>query len=93
MGVRGSREATMNYGRPVAELRPDGLELPMPQRLSPRHLRFREIMELHDRASSAGEPCYRDPSTGLTVMTAVFLASRGYCCSSGCRHCPFEQGS
>ena len=22
-------------------------------------------------------------------FTAEFLASRGYCCESGCRHCPF----
>jgi hypothetical protein len=33
---------------------------------------------------------YLDPSTGLSVFTAAFLADRGVCCASGCRHCPFE---
>jgi uncharacterized protein DUF5522 len=30
---------------------------------------------------------------GLMVFTAAFLQRRGYCCESGCRHCPygFEQ--
>ena len=26
---------------------------------------------------------------GLMVMTAEFLKRRGYCCESGCRHCPY----
>ena len=26
---------------------------------------------------------------GFTVFTAVFLRKRGYCCQSGCRHCPY----
>lgn len=24
------------------------------------------------------------------VFTAAFLRRRGYCCESGCRHCPFD---
>lgn len=24
------------------------------------------------------------------VFTAHFLLKRGYCCQSGCRHCPYE---
>lgn len=27
---------------------------------------------------------------GLYVFTAAFLLKRGYCCESGCRHCPYE---
>jgi hypothetical protein len=27
---------------------------------------------------------------GLLVFTAAFLRKRGYCCESGCRHCPYE---
>jgi hypothetical protein len=27
---------------------------------------------------------------GLFVFTAVFLLKRGYCCESGCRHCPYK---
>ncbi|HEX8495500.1 MAG TPA: DUF5522 domain-containing protein [Pyrinomonadaceae bacterium] len=27
---------------------------------------------------------------GLMVFTAEFLRARGYCCESGCRHCPYS---
>lgn len=27
---------------------------------------------------------------GLFVFTATFLRKRGYCCESGCRHCPYD---
>ena len=27
---------------------------------------------------------------GLYVFTAEFLRKRGYCCESGCRHCPYQ---
>lgn len=26
---------------------------------------------------------------GLMVFTARYLRNRGYCCESGCRHCPY----
>ncbi len=26
---------------------------------------------------------------GLMVFTAQYLRDRGYCCTSGCRHCPY----
>jgi hypothetical protein len=26
---------------------------------------------------------------GLVVFTEKFLKNRGYCCKSGCRHCPY----
>lgn len=26
---------------------------------------------------------------GLMVLTRRYLLNRGYCCESGCRHCPF----
>jgi len=28
---------------------------------------------------------------GLLVFTAAFLRKRGYCCESGCRHCPYQK--
>jgi hypothetical protein len=31
---------------------------------------------------------YFDPR-GYRVMTAYYLASKGYCCGNGCRHCPY----
>jgi hypothetical protein len=27
---------------------------------------------------------------GLMVLTEHFLRKRGYCCGSGCRHCPYD---
>lgn len=30
---------------------------------------------------------------GLFVFTAAFLLKRGYCCESGCRHCPYGYSS
>jgi hypothetical protein len=32
---------------------------------------------------------YVDPHTGLHVLTAGYLAERGFCCGNGCRHCPY----
>jgi len=29
---------------------------------------------------------------GKMVFTAAFLLKRGYCCESGCRHCPYGFG-
>jgi len=42
-------------------------------------------------AVASREPSYRDPVSGLAVFTAAFLAERGWCCGSGCRHCPYQQ--
>ena len=38
----------------------------------------------------AGLDCYLE--NGLMVFTGHFLLCRGYCCNSGCRHCPYEKG-
>ena len=27
---------------------------------------------------------------GLMVLTRRYLLNRGYCCESGCRHCPYN---
>lgn len=35
-----------------------------------------------------GADSYLD-EMGRTVFTAAFHLRRGYCCGSGCRHCPF----
>jgi Family of unknown function (DUF5522) len=43
----------------------------------------------HRRAVEAGEDFYVDPDTGYLVMTAAALETRGECCGSGCRHCPY----
>lgn len=33
------------------------------------------------------EDCYIE--NGLLVFTAAYHLKRGYCCGSGCRHCPY----
>ncbi len=48
-----------------------------------------EIQQAHQQACERKEAMYQDPKTGYMVMTEVFLKDRGYCCKSGCRHCPF----
>ena len=73
----------------MVQLRVKYLEQPHSRRLSSRHPRFVEIMSRHSKAVSEGQPCYLDLVTGLMVFTAAFLAERGSCCDSGCRHCPF----
>lgn len=62
----------------------------MARRYSPRQRGYAEGMARHAAAVAQGRAAYADPVTGLTVFTARFLAERGYCCDSGCRHCPYE---
>lgn len=71
-------------------LRPDHEVVPLPRRYGPKHRGFVEGMARHAAAIQHGEPAYRDPLSGYSVFTARFLADRGYCCDSGCRHCPYE---
>jgi len=37
---------------------------------------------------SEPEDCYYE--NGLIVFTASYHLKRGFCCNSGCRHCPFR---
>ena len=48
------------------------------------------IKKMHDAAVSMGAKTYLDPETRFLVMTSEFLRSRGTCCESGCRHCPWD---
>jgi hypothetical protein len=73
-------------GEPLAH-RP--LAQPHWSRLSPDQPAYEAILQAHQVALDTGEPSYRCPATGLSVMTAAFLAERGSCCGSGCRHCPY----
>ena len=36
-----------------------------------------------------GEDYYLNEE-GLLVLTAKYLIERGYCCGSGCTHCPYS---
>ena len=74
----------------VRPVRDRFLTVPLPRRYAANHRGFDEGMRRHAAACAAGVPMYHDPVTGNTVFTAQFLADRGYCCESGCRHCPYE---
>jgi hypothetical protein len=65
------------------------LDQPHPSRLSPDAPRYGEIIDSHRAAIERGDDGYVDPMTGLFVFTAAFHATRGTCCGSGCRHCPY----
>jgi len=52
---------------------------------------FQDIEDIHAAACTEGEHTYVDPSTGLTVFTAVAHNERGTCCGCGCRHCPYQK--
>lgn len=49
------------------------------------------IFTLHAQAVAAGKETYIDPGTGYEVFTEVLHKKRGYCCQSGCRHCPWKK--
>ena len=49
----------------------------------------REILAAHADAIGRNLSGYLDPESGLFVLSAWFLAERGYCCDRGCRHCPY----
>jgi hypothetical protein len=72
--------------QPLAE-RP--LTRPHPDRLGLDHPLRDELLSAHAAALAAGQPGYVDPATGLFVLTAEYLAQRGWCCDKGCRHCPY----
>ncbi|MCB0976443.1 MAG: hypothetical protein KDB02_03185 [Acidimicrobiales bacterium] len=59
-------------------------------KLDPTRPDYAEVMARHEAAVSCGLSTYIDPTTGYTVMTAAYLEARGFCCSSDCRHCPWE---
>ena len=62
---------------------------PHPARLPPDDPAYEQILRAHRDALRAGADSYVDPTSGLTVFTAGYLARRGSCCGTGCRHCPY----
>jgi hypothetical protein len=70
-------------------LAPRALTEPHPTRLPPDAPGRDAVLAAHATALSAGEAGYLDPTSGLFVLTARFLADRGTCCGRGCRHCPY----
>ncbi len=44
----------------------------------------------HEEALAQGLDGYLDSESGLFVFTSAYHLSRGTCCDSGCRHCPYR---
>ena len=65
---------------------------PLTERLDPARSDHAAVVAAHERSLVADEDGYLDPSTGYFVFNAQALWERGECCSSGCRHCPYEDG-
>jgi hypothetical protein len=79
--ARRPRPSAGPSGRGPHEPDPDRLPLDEP---------FRdEMLARHRRAVDAGEDGYEDPETGFHVFTSAYLVHRGFCCNTGCRHCPY----
>jgi Family of unknown function (DUF5522) len=76
----------VNNGR--VRLRPDHL-IPHPRRFASSRRDHAAAMAAHAAAVAEGRATYRDPATGWQVFTAAYLADRGTCCDTGCRHCPY----
>lgn len=62
---------------------------PHPDRLAADHPRREEILARHGEALRRADVGYLDPASGLFVLSAAYLAKRGFCCTRGCRHCPY----
>lgn len=67
------------------------LKFPIPHksRLSASSPHFEKIINAHEKACSKNEESYIDPITGYQVFTVIYHLKRGFCCNSGCRHCPY----
>ncbi len=79
-------------GSRITQLAARDLSLPAEDRLNPERADYDEIIASHSQAMAENRSGYLDPSTGAWVFTALAHANRGYCCGSGCRHCPYERG-
>jgi len=67
------------------------LTVPALSRLPRSHPDRTAVLAAHAQALAAGQLGYLDPATELFVLTAGFLADRGFCCGRGCRHCPYVE--
>jgi hypothetical protein len=86
---RNEVDAADSSAPPPEPLADRPLTEPHADRLSPDDPVFPEIIRAHTGALAAGADTYVDPRSGFTVLTAAYLARRGHCCGSGCRHCPY----
>ena len=73
----------------VTQLANRDLTCPHVLRLDSTRSDYELILAAHLAALEANAAGYKDPKSGAFVFTAQTLADRGYCCNSGCRHCPY----
>ena len=73
----------------AASLADRRLDEPHECRLPSDHPHRASIIEAHALALRTGRPGYLDPLSGQFVLTAGYLAQRGFCCELLCRHCPY----
>ncbi len=88
-GALGDGSTGRDRPGPPTRLADRPLDQPHPDRLPPDRPGADAILLAHREALEAGRSGYVDPSTGLFVLTASYLAARGVCCETGCRHCPY----
>lgn len=72
---------------------PEHRDLPLQARLPVGTPDYTRILAAHATALARGDEGYLDPATGYFTFTAAALWERGWCCDSGCRHCPFQDGA
>lgn len=87
------KERRVAMKRPSDDLAMRPLTEPDAAHCDRAHHQYAEMLDRHATALAAGESVYTDPATGLLVLTAGFLASRGWCCHNVCRHCPYATPS
>ncbi|MEL6982360.1 MAG: DUF5522 domain-containing protein, partial [Actinomycetota bacterium] len=68
--------------RPI-ELRDRWRDVPSPMRFDPDRPDHGPALAAHAEALERGQIGYLDPTTGLFVMTSVYLRDRGWCCDRG----------
>ena len=73
----------------MTEPLPAERRIPAAERIDPDHPLYELIMAAHERSIELDTYGYRDPQSGLLVFSAKYLWDRGYCCDTGCRHCPY----
>jgi hypothetical protein len=73
----------------VKQSLPPERRLPAPTRFPPEHAEYSAVIAAHERSIELDTYGYKDPVSGLLVFSAKYLWDRGYCCETGCRHCPY----
>jgi hypothetical protein len=62
---------------------------PAPERFRSEEPGYADALAAHEHSIELDTYGYRDPRTGLLVFSARYLWERGFCCDTGCRHCPY----